>query len=420
MKLAVFLILVCNVFFGRAQAQSGLPTVAPKQLHSRVLKETRTYSVYVPESAGNPLFGKQHYPVLYVLDGESQFQSTATILEQLSQKRVVPEAIIVAIHNTDRIRDLTPTHIESGLYMDRRGATTSGGGENFTRFLQQELIPHIDSAYATTSYRMLIGTSLGGLFVVHTLLHHPDLFQGYVAIDPSLWWDDTKLVREADALLAQPKFAHKTLFLPVATAFKEVGDTVAARAHNTVEHRALLAVPDFIAALQQHSANGLRWARKYYRAEGHNTVPLPGTYDALLHAFSAHRFLSVDNVPVLEPAVSKLSAASMRDSLLRGCQAVSRQLGYAVLPPEGLVNRIGYTFLGRKDLAAAYAFFQLNQQNYPGSFNVYDALGDYYLALGDQKKAAKEFSKALTLNEYPQTRQKLQALQQKPVRRKGT
>ncbi|UOQ73458.1 alpha/beta hydrolase-fold protein [Hymenobacter cellulosilyticus] len=357
--------------------------------------------------------------MLYVLDGETQFQSTATMLEQLSGQRVLPEAIIVAVHNTDRIRDLTPTHIESGLYMDRRGAATSGGGEAFTRFLQQELIPRIDSTYATAPYRMLIGTSLGGLFVVNTLLHHPDLFQSYVAIDPSLWWDDTKLVREAGSLLAQPKFAGKTLYLPVATAFKEVGDTVAAGTRNTVERRAFLAVPDFIAELKKHPASGLRWSAKYYRTEGHNSVPLPGTYDGLRHAFSAHNRLSIDNVALLEPAVSKLSPRAIQDSLVAVCQVVSRQLGYTVRPPEALVNRLGYTYLGRKDLAAARAFFQLNQQNYPDSFNVYDALGDYYSALGDKKSAAREFSKALTIYKYPDTRQKLQALQTKAVGKAG-
>ncbi|UOQ54231.1 alpha/beta hydrolase-fold protein [Hymenobacter cellulosivorans] len=419
MKLTIFFLLLCSVFSGQARAQVGGPTASVRHIQSRVLKEQRTYTVYVPESAQDSLVGRQHYPVLYVLDGETQFQSTATILKQLSGQRVLPEAIIVAIHNTDRIRDLTPTHIESGLYMDRRGATTSGGGEAFTRFLQQELIPRIDSAYAPAPYRVLVGTSLGGLFVLNTLLHHPDLFQSYVAIDPSLWWDDTKLVREAGRLLAQPKFAGKTLFLPVATAFKEAGDTAAAAVRNTIERRAFLAVPDFIAELKQHPASGLRWSAKYYRTEGHNSVPLPGTYDGLRYIFSAHQRLSIDNVALLEPAVSKLSAPAMRDSLLAVCRLVSRQLDYVVRPPEPLVNRIGYSYLGRQDFAAARAFFQLNEQNYPDSFNVYDAMGDYYSALGDPKSAAQAFRKALTIYSYPETRQKLQALQAKTARKAG-
>ncbi|MCB2409145.1 alpha/beta hydrolase-fold protein [Hymenobacter lucidus] len=408
------LLLLCGVLLlGNLHAQGLWPAAHIRQIQSRVLKEQRTYTVYVPQSAHDSLVGRQRYPVLYVLDGESQFQNTATVLEQLSWQRVLPEAIIVAIHNTDRIRDLTPTHIKSGLYMDQRGAATSGGGEAFTRFLQQELMPRIDSTYATAPYRMLIGTSLGGLFVVNTLLHHPDLFQAYVAIDPSLWWDDAKLVREAGNLLAQPKFAGKTLYLPVATAFKEAGDTVAAAARNTVERRAFLAIPDFITELRKHPASGLRWAAKYYRTEGHNSVPLPGTYDALRHAFSTHQQLSIDNVALLEPAVTKLRAPVLQDSLLAVCRAVSRQLGYTVRPPEALVNRLGYTYLARKEFAAARAFFQLNQQNYPDSFNVYDAMGDYYSAVGDKQNATREFSKALTIYQYSETRQKLQTLQAK-------
>jgi predicted alpha/beta superfamily hydrolase len=398
-------------FISKAQAPTGELLGRTEQLRSRVLGEPRTYYVHVPKSAQNPLYARQRYPVIYVLDGETAFKHVATTVERLADVRVLPEAIIVAIPNSNRVRDFTPTHIESGVYMNREAATSSGGGENFISFLQQELIPHIDSLYPTTSYRMLVGHSLGGLLVLHTLLHHPAAFQTYVAIDPSLWWDEALLVRQANALLKQPQLAGKTLYLPIATAFKEGEDTVGSR--TTPKSRAQQAVPNFVAQLQQHPGNGLRWSAPVYRYEGHNTVALPGTYDALRYAFSAHRFLSVDNIQLFEPSVRTLRAQALKDSLLVGCQAISKQLGYSVVPPERLVNGLGYSYLAQKDFAAAAIFFELNQANYPTSFNVYDALGDYYSAQGNKGRAVQAFRKALTLFEYPETKQKLHALQNK-------
>lgn len=408
---AVLCLALCLVT--RAQAPTAVVMGRTEQVRSRVLGELRTYSVHVPESAQDPLYGRQRYPVIYVLDGETQFQSAAATVERLGDVRSIPEAIVVAIHNTNRVRDFTPTHIESGYYLNREAAMASGGGENFIRFLQQELLPRIDSLYPTTSYRMLVGHSLGGLLVLYALLHHPTAFHAYVAIDPSLWWDDALLVRQAGGLLTQPQLAGKTLFLPVATAFKEAVDTSSVAGHRTPKDRALRAVSDFVAQLQQHPGNGLRWAAPVYRREGHNTVALPGTYDALHYAFSAHRFLSVDHIQFFEPSVRTLRAQALKDSLLVGCQALSRQLSYPVLPPERLVNGLGYAYLAQKDFAAAALFFEWNQANYPASFNVHDAMGDYYSALGDKRHATQAFRRALTLFEYPETRQKLQAIQPK-------
>lgn len=409
-RLVLLWLLGSIPFLGQAQAPTVVPLGRAEQLPSRVLGELRTYFVHVPESAQDPLYARQRYPVIYVLDGETAFQSVAATVERLAAARIMPEAIIVAVLNTQRVRDFTPTHIESGIYMSREAATPSGGGENFTRFLQQELIPHIDSLYPTTSYRMLVGHSLGGLLVLNTLLHHPAAFQAYVALDPSLWWDDTLLVRQASALLAQPQLAGKTLYLPVATAFKEVVDTVALVSRTTPKSRAILAIPDFVAQLRARPGSGLRWSAPVYRYEGHNTVALPGTYDALRYAFSAYRFLSVDNIQLFESSVRTLGAQALKDSLLVGCRAISRQLGYLVLPPEQLVNRLGYAYLAQKDFASAALFFEWNRANYPTSFNVYDALGDYYSAQGNKRRAIQEFGRALALLEYPETRQKLRSL----------
>src|SRR6185369_3299172 len=95
----------------------------------------------------------QRYPVVYLLDGDAHFPSVVGLVQQLSQvngNTVVPEMIVVAIPNTDRTRDLTPTHVSTDApFMDSNFARTSGGGENFISFIEKELMPHIDSVYPT-------------------------------------------------------------------------------------------------------------------------------------------------------------------------------------------------------------------------------------------------------------------------------
>ena len=152
---------------------------------------------------------RQRFPVLYLLDGDAHFNSVVGMIQQLSQvngNTIVPEMIVVAIPNTDRTRDLTPTHVESDPpMMDSAGSKTSGGGENFAAFLQKELIPHVDSSYLTQPFRVLIGHSFGGLTVMNILTNHSKMFNAYIAIDPSMWYDKERFLKTTQQKLAGQK-----------------------------------------------------------------------------------------------------------------------------------------------------------------------------------------------------------------------
>ena len=189
--------------------QAQISQTQPKQIvigligtiQSKILNEQREVWVYVPKSASDTNFSKQSYPVVYLLDGELFFSSVVGMIQSLSSAYVCPEMIVIGILNTDRTRDLTPTHMDSwqvmGLVLDSDVCKNSGGGEKFISFIEKELIPYIDSLYPTASYRILIGHSFGGLTVMNTLIYHPNLFKAYVAIDPTMSWDNQKLLKEA-------------------------------------------------------------------------------------------------------------------------------------------------------------------------------------------------------------------------------
>ena len=376
-------------------------------VESGILKEKRKIWVYVPASARDLAYLPQRYPVVYLLDGETQFASVMGMVQQLSTvngNTVCPEMIVVGIPNTNRMRDLTPTYAASA-----GPPGSSGGGENFTTFLEKELIPYVDAHYPTTPHRTFIGHSLGGLLVMNTVLNHPGLFDNYVALDPSMWWDDRKLLRQAPGALAPPHFAGRALFVGIANTMPAGLDTVRVRQDTssaTDFMRSKLALRDELA---RYPANGLRVMTKYYPRDTHGSVPLPATYDALRFLFRPYAPDPQALYDLLEPNPAHQPAAFVEAHY----QRIAAYMGYPVLPPEPLVNQLAYSLLQSNQPAQALALFQLNARNYPASFSVHDSLGDYYRTQGQLTLAAAAYTKALQLKDTPATRQKLSKLRAK-------
>lgn len=407
MRIIFFLLLFLVPIFSYSQENNDISIGKTYKTYSKILGEERPYSIYLPKSASNRMYSKQKYPVIYVLDGEEHFQGLAAMMENMGSLRVFQESIIVAIPNVDRIRDFTPTHITSGIFLDSVSAKSSGGGEKFTLFLQKELIPEIESKYPTAPYRMLIGHSLGGLFVINTLLKHTELFNSYISIDPALWYDNSKLSKEAENILSDKKFDNRTVFISVANGFKKKLDTAEVRKTVTPFNDAVLAMDRLKSALQLNSYKNFLWKIKYYEAEGHNSVPFISEYDGLHYIFRDYNFLSVDNYDLFSTSVKD---KTILDALKAGYKQISKSMGYEILPSESVTNNLGYAFLRANKLESAYNFFQMNEINYPHSFNVYDALGDYYSAKGGKEEAKKYYIKALSILDYPDTADKLKAL----------
>ena len=150
--------------------------------------------------------------------------------------------VVVGIPNKDRKRDLTTYHVHS-FFGDSISAKTSGGAENFTKFIGEELLPYIEKEYPVTKYRTIVGHSFGGLFVVNALMHHPDLFTNYLAIDPSLWWDNQKFGIDAAKALRKVKLENKSLYVAVANTMpvgKQLSDMKVDTLSNTMHIRSIL------------------------------------------------------------------------------------------------------------------------------------------------------------------------------------
>lgn len=408
-KLFVFL-LVTSSFFASAQSENKIVLGTIDSLHSKILGEQRKVWIYVPNTGPDGIYSKQHYPVVYLLDGDAHFYSVVGMIQQLSQvngNTICPEMIVVGIPNTDRTRDLTPTHIASDLpMMDSASSVTSGGGEKFISFIEKELIPHIDSLYPTEPYRLLVGHSFGGLTVINTFVHHSNLFNAYVAIDPSMWWDNYRLLNESKIALATKDFKGTSLFLGIANTMPDGMDTLKARKDTTLDTKHIRSILELNSYLGANKQNTLRNKSKYYNEDNHGSVPLIAEYDALHFIFDYYpmkltrpEYMSMDKA-----VISKIE---------KHYEYVSKQLGYEVKLPESMVNSMGYQKLGAKSYDMAEYLFKLNISNYPESANTYDSLGDLYTAKGDKGKAINNYKKSLSIKEMPETKEKLEKLEKK-------
>jgi predicted alpha/beta superfamily hydrolase len=158
-------------------------------IRSSILKEERKINVYRP--LGVPK--NMALPVLYMLDGglTEDFLHIAGLLQVSTANGTTRPFILVGIENTQRRRDLTgPTSVEK----DRKIAPNVGASDSFRTFIRNELLPEIARRYQITAERAIIGESLAGLFILETLIKSPDLFDTYIALDPSLWWNGAKLL----------------------------------------------------------------------------------------------------------------------------------------------------------------------------------------------------------------------------------
>jgi predicted alpha/beta superfamily hydrolase len=272
-------IVLALIFAFRAHSQSIEPyKYAPSEvatIHSAVLSEDRKIYIHCPKLDSSDV--NKRFPVLYLMDGENHFELLAQYVDYLSRPDVlaIPKIIIVGIPNTIRVRDLTPT--QSILDYEGKPDTTgryklSGGNENFLEFLKKELMPFIDSNYKTQPYKLFAGHSFGGISSINCMLTQPNLFDAYIAVSPSFWWDNEYLLKLTEKKLKSGATLNKKLFYCNGN---EGG-------RNSFFHKGLLKFDSIIA---NKKIVDLDYKYKYYRNEMHMTVPIIAYLDALRFIF---------------------------------------------------------------------------------------------------------------------------------------
>ena len=369
---AASLALLALLAATRASAQqSSPPYEAPERLviKSQVLGENRVVFVRTPPGYAR---GKERFPVLYMTDGDAHIQQASATVAFLASNARMPEMIVVGITNTDRTRDLTPTHVAQLPNNPSLRFPTSGGSDKFLKFVETELIPLVESKYRTQPYRVFAGHSLGGLFAVHTLLTRPELFNAYIAASPALQWDNFLLIGRAREFFEARKELGRTLFVSLAAEAGGIGS----------------AFGQFRDVLGKQQVRGFVWEAVRFEDEDHFSAVMRGYYAGLRKVFDGWLY-------PIDPSTNVVAGG------LKGVEEhyrkLSERLGFTVPPPEALMNQVGYQAMGQGNLEEAIAAFKLNVERHPDSANVYDSLGEAYERAGHLKLALQSYEKAYAL-----------------------
>jgi predicted alpha/beta superfamily hydrolase len=238
------------------------------KLHSKAMNEDRTIMIGVPDGYAT---SNKKYPVLYLLDGQWGFSSTVQTLGWLSNPRygMIPQVIVVSLHTGDnRTRDLAPT-------LDKQN-NAGGGADKLYQFIKEELIPFVDKNYRTYNYRVIGGASLGGLFVMYAFNNNPDLFNGYLSLSPSMWWDNMVMLdRTKDLLLKNPKLQSRVY---LALTNEGIG----------------MGVDSLASILGKYGSKELIWKYDKQQQEVHETVSYKGTWDGMKFLLADWHYPLVD------------------------------------------------------------------------------------------------------------------------------
>jgi predicted alpha/beta superfamily hydrolase len=234
-------------------------------VESKVLGEKRRINVYLPPGYAASL--ALRLPVLYMPDGglAEDFLHIAGLVQVSVGNETMRPFVLVGIENTERRRDLTgPTKNED----DKKVAKVVGKSAAFRQFIRDELMPEVNRRYRATKETAIVGESFAGLFVVEAFLLEPALFDTYIAIDPSLWWNDRELVESAAGRLRSMPKLEKTLYL--AQSGEERVEGVAKR---------------FADEVRKHAPSGIRFYFRSWPDEKHATVFHPAALTAFRTVF---------------------------------------------------------------------------------------------------------------------------------------
>jgi predicted alpha/beta superfamily hydrolase len=367
--LALLALLV--VTFPASAQQPAAPVEAETRLtiKSEVLGEERVVLVRTPAGYER---GTARFPVMYMTDGYAHFAHTNGTVSFLSQNNRMPEMIVVAIQNTDRTRDLTPTRVAQLPGNPNARFPTSGGADKFLKFIETELIPTVESKYRTQPFRIFAGHSLGGLFAVNAMLTRPELFNAYIAVSPSLQWDNFVLIDRAKEFFKNRKEYNRTLFVTLGNEPGDIGD----------------AYKLFNEVLAQQQTKGFVWEASLMQDEDHGSVVLRSHYAGLRKVFDGWQFPRDPNTGAIVGDFKTVEEHYRK---------LSERMGFALPPPEVLVNALGYQLMGQGKMEEAITAFKSNVERYPASANVYDSLAEAYEREGRLDLARPNYEKAFKL-----------------------
>lgn len=334
---------------------------------SSVLNEERPILVHLPDTYNKEGEG---YPVLIVLDAEWSFRTAVAISEHLASGERAPSMIIVGIPNVmrsgrpSRFVDLAPAFAPDGQ------PDSSDGSQSFMRFIVEEVLPFVETSYHTAPHRVIAGHSLGGLFVVYSMLEDQDAFDAFIAISPSLGRNNQQQIKRASELFTRTSTFPEAFYFSIGD---EGGNT-------KLGSEALAKV------LSDLPVERFRWKYEPYREENHVSVVHQSLYSALEWIYEGWR---VPDALLTDNDISVVH---------KHYEDLSKRLGYEIKTPQNYYSQLGYRILAEHEFDYASWTFGQYHEAYPSAAGALVGMGDVSLMQGQVEEAVSFYKRALKIN----------------------
>lgn len=335
-----------------------IPATLTHQLESRNVGETREVFVSLPDNYAE---SGQRYPVVYLMDGEMNFNSGLIGgFRHAAQMGEMPEFIIVGIKNTNRSKDIFPTEI---TYPN--GSKDGGRADQYLDFIREELVPHIEKTYRTEGFRILYGTSNTGFTAVYALFRNPALANAYIAASATL--SVSPFQGERDKLIRDFKGGNRKLFLVMG----EHDFPTVVSLNGSLKEKIASSAPAGLSCRLSVIPHG-------------EHVPANSLLEGMRNLFDGWK---------ITQGLTEGNFAETR------AQVESRlaKFGIAGKLPEEALKDLGSTLLGEKKPSKAIDVFQYRVDTYPRSAQAHVDLGEAYIQKGDAEQARECFKQALIL-----------------------
>ena len=374
-------------------------------IFSKTLNEHRQFFVQFPKDYDEK--SDKKYPVAIILDGEFLLP-TVNNFQGYYSGGFTPEMILVGISNLkNRTRDLTTSTITENYGMPYN--RENGEASNFIKFIEDEFIPHIEKIYPVTNYRTLIGHSYGGLFTIYTFLYHLNLFSNYIAIDPSLDWDNQKLVKASQDIIANENYEGKSLFMSLN------GQLHMQKSEITIDN-VMQDDSDFTSfprsnimlknIIEENEGNGLNFTWKFYPRDLHGTIQFPSIMDGLISIFQWFQMENTQKFNSFETSTEELQAI-----IKNRADKLYKNFGYQVPPyPEDLLIVLGDMSTDMKKNEKARMFYEFAIEYYPLSARAHTSMAEYYENNNDYKSALEYAQKAFSIDSNNYLKKKIERL----------
>lgn len=379
----LFTSFICTQLYSQNDVQQNFVIGKRYTIKSKILGANREFIIYLPESYNYNDYTR--YPVMYLLDGRKFFHSFTGAIAQMSSDASpqIPEMIVVGITSQDRVKDSSPTNSLKGYTgKEEKGLEVSGGADSFIEFIEKELIPHIDENYRSTHHRVFVGYSFTGLPVLHTLFSKPELFNSFLAIDFSAWWDQEVSLKNMNAFFKSYNGSYKDIFISTVD-----------RVNNVIYPEKENKTWKFIQMFDQNHPENIDFGyKKYgYKLENHYSVPLISFIDGIKYIFRGY-MVNYDEM-YNNPNKIKLRFEHLSD-----------RLGWKIAPREDLMNFFGNQFMySHIDMDKALFYYKYNTENYPLSNYAWYCLGKAHEKMGEKEKAIIAYKKSLDL--FPENKE---------------